>query len=94
MIAKKNNLILFILCNKFVLFLKGANVTNICLTLQPLLQNSMNMAFKMMNAGQKDNYIAPAIEKIDFQSEQAVLASSGVFGLPGEEPGVNDFGEF
>lgn len=54
----------------------------------------MNMAFKMMNAGQKDNYIAPAIEKIDFQSEQAVLASSGVFGLPGEEPGVNDFGEF
>lgn len=73
--------------------IRGANVTNICITLRPLLQNSTNMTFKNTDAGQK-NYVSPAIEALDLQCEQAIMASSGGYGLPGEDPFVNDFGEF
>lgn len=52
------------------------------------------MTFKKMDAGQKNNYVSPAIETLDLQCEQAIMASSGGFGLPGEDPDVNDFGDF
>lgn len=51
------------------------------------------MTFKNTDAGQK-NYVSPAIEALDLQCEQAIMASSGGYGLPGEDPFVNDFGEF
>ena len=62
--------------------------------MRPLLQNSTNMTFKKMDAGQKSNYVSPAIETLDLQCEQAIMASSGGYGLPGEDPFVNDFGDF
>lgn len=73
----------------------GANVTNIYVTLRPLSQNPTNMTFKKTDAGQK-NYVSPAIEALDLQCEQAIMATSGgdLYGLPGEDPFVNDFGEF
>ena len=51
------------------------------------------MTFKTTDAG---NYISPAIKTLDMQCEQAILTSSGGdnFGLPGEDPIVNDFGNF
>lgn len=73
---------------------EGANVTNICLNLRPLSQNSTDMTLKKIDAGQKANYVSPAIETLDLQCEQAIMASSGGFGLPGEDPFINDFGEF
>lgn len=53
------------------------------------------MTFKKTDAGQK-NYVSPAIEALDLQCEQAIMATSGgdLYGLPGEDPFVNDFGEF
>ena len=54
------------------------------------------MTFKKMDAVKKSNYVAPAIETLDLQCEQAMMATSGgdLFGLPGEDPFVNDFGDF
>lgn len=53
------------------------------------------MTFKKMNAEHECNYISPAIETLDFECEQAVLAGSdNYYGRPGEDPTVNDFGDF
>lgn len=43
---------------------------------------------------EKQLYIAPEIEMIHVQCEQAIMTASGVYGTPGEDPIVNDFGEF
>ena len=41
---------------------------------------------------EKQLYVAPGIETIDVQAEQAIM--TGSFGTPGEDPVINDFGEF
>jgi hypothetical protein len=45
---------------------------------------------------EKQLYIAPEIEMIHVQCEQAIMTGSLnlPYGTPGEDPIVNDFGEF
>lgn len=45
---------------------------------------------------EKRLYVAPEIETIDIMTEQAIMASSNgdQYGLPGEDPIINDFGNF
>lgn len=52
------------------------------------------MTIRTMDAGQNKDYVAPAIETLDLQCEQSIMTSSGDYGLPGEDPFVNDFGNF
>ena len=52
------------------------------------------MTIRTMNAGQSKDYVSPAIETLTLQCEQAIMTGSGDYGLPGEEPFVNDFGNF
>lgn len=53
------------------------------------------MTIRQKGSGlEKQLYIAPEIETIDVQCEQAIMTASGVYGTPGEDPIVNDFGEF
>lgn len=43
---------------------------------------------------EKQLYVAPGIQTINVQCEQAIMTASGVYGTPGEDPVINDFGEF
>lgn len=45
---------------------------------------------------EKQQYVAPEIFAIEIDCEQAIMAASSdnLYGTPGEDPFVNDFGNF